>query len=55
MTRVFLQAILEDISSSNLPYNWNSLDLKDFSRNKNPPGFSAGDRSSLGGKGFVRI
>jgi len=34
MTRVFLQDIIEDISPSNLPYNWNSFDLKNFSRDK---------------------
>ena len=34
MTRVFLQDIIEDISSGNLPYNWNSFDLKSFSRDK---------------------
>ncbi|MEW6410165.1 MAG: DEAD/DEAH box helicase family protein, partial [Nitrospirota bacterium] len=34
MITVFLQDILDDISSSNLPYNWNSFNLKTFSRNK---------------------
>jgi len=34
MVTVFLQDILNDISSSNLPYNWNSFDFKTFSRNK---------------------
>jgi superfamily II DNA or RNA helicase len=34
MTDVFLQNIVEDINFDNLPYNWNSFDLKSFSRNK---------------------
>ncbi|MCL0100241.1 DEAD/DEAH box helicase family protein [Peptococcaceae bacterium] len=34
MTTVFLQDILDDISLSSLPYNWNSFNLKTFSRNK---------------------
>ncbi|MCL0041823.1 DEAD/DEAH box helicase family protein, partial [Peptococcaceae bacterium] len=34
MTTVFLQSILNNISLSNLPYNWNSFDLKTFSKNK---------------------
>lgn len=34
MTKVFLQDIIEDISLSTLPYNWNSFDLKSFSRGK---------------------
>ncbi len=34
MVQIFLQDILDDISSSNLPYNWNSFDFKSFSRDK---------------------
>jgi len=34
MITPFLQDILKNISSSNLPYNWNSFDFKNFSRNK---------------------
>jgi len=34
MTAIFLQGILNKISLSNLPYNWNSFDLKTFSKNK---------------------
>lgn len=35
MITIFLQNILDDISSSNLPYSWNSFDLKLLSKNKN--------------------
>lgn len=34
MIKIFLQDIIKDISLSTLPYNWNSFDLKSFSRNK---------------------
>lgn len=34
MITTFLQDLLDDISLSNLPYNWNSFDLELFSRNK---------------------
>ncbi len=34
MVTVFLQDIIEDISTGNLPYNWNSFDLKNFSKDK---------------------
>ncbi|MCL0106180.1 DEAD/DEAH box helicase family protein [Peptococcaceae bacterium] len=34
MTTVFLQSILNNIRLSSLPYNWNSFNLKTFSRNK---------------------
>ena len=34
MANIFLQGIIDDINLSNLPYNWNSFDLKSFSRNK---------------------
>lgn len=34
MITIFLQDILDDISSSNLPYNWNSFDFKSLSKNK---------------------
>lgn len=35
MVKVFVQDILDDISSRNLPYSWNSFDFKSFSKNKN--------------------
>jgi len=35
MSEIFLQNILDDINSSNLPYNWNSFDFKYLSENKN--------------------
>ena len=34
MITIFLQDILDDISSSNLPYNWSSFDFGTFSKNK---------------------
>jgi len=34
MANIFLQDIIENVSFSNLPYNWNSFDFKSFSRNK---------------------
>ena len=35
MITIFLQNILDDISSSNMPSSWNSFDLKLLSKNKN--------------------
>jgi len=34
MVSTFLQDIIEDISLSILPYNWNSFELESFSKNK---------------------
>lgn len=34
MKTISLQHIIDDISLSSLPYNWNSFDLESFSRNK---------------------
>jgi len=34
IVRIFLRVLFDDISSINLPYYWNSFDLKTFSRNK---------------------
>jgi len=34
MTNIFLQDIIEDISLSILPYNWNSFELESFSKDK---------------------
>lgn len=34
MISIFLQDIIEDISLSTLPYNWNSFDLEGFSKDK---------------------
>ena len=34
MSNIFLQDIIEDISISTLPYNWNYFNLKGFSKDK---------------------
>jgi len=34
MSNIFLQDIIEDMSLSILPYNWNSFELESFSKDK---------------------